>query len=110
MQVPIHCPFCHDIMLTDFSPYGRSCRKACEKRLDHRFCCTSMAAEDNTVWGITMSARGVSVVFGMHTQTLSIFPQFNGILQGGQALPFFEPDLSKPWELMEKLKTYLIFS
>lgn len=108
MKLPILCPFCNDVMLTNYPINEALISKECSKRPSH---------------GIKFFAEVInSEVYEVIVRTLPIPLTYVKWLFKGQyvrietvgketvRLPWFDPDLSNFNKLVDKVNTYLVFS
>ena len=112
MKAPTHCPVCGDAMLNTFPPaedLNDRVTKSCTRRLDHKI---TMIVDGNEVsqmgvdlgngqegiWLFTLNALWIQAAISSKNPKNTV------------VLPFFEPDLSDYKKLVEKVKTYLVFS
>ncbi len=109
MKVPIKCPFCGDPMLNIFPPaedHHNKVTKYCNRRIDHS---VTVLVEDEEV-----SQMAIDIGNGLQAVWLFILKAvwIQGTKKDQQVviLPFFEPDVSNYKRLVEKVKTYLVFS
>jgi hypothetical protein len=110
MKTPINCPFCGDILRSDYtnSYEGISIlQKKCDKKLNHKITFHPFVGNEDYVNYIDIPLVGNSYIQWF----LGAF-QVEIITDGklDVALPWFEPDLSNFTKLMNKIKTYLLFS
>lgn len=114
MKVPTHCPICGDPMLNIFPPaedmgQGKKVTKYCNKKVTHGI---TMVCDDDEVTSLSL---------GMDYKTqLQATWLFNlrelWIWEGEKKevpvikIPWFEPNFSNHRKLINKLKTYLLFS
>lgn len=109
MRLPIRCPICSDIMLTDFR--GTSLTgKSCKSHLYHQANFTA-DANDN-VFSIKLRISNNPQLWVTWDYFMNIvhinpveLPKATGLV-----LPFFEPDFDDYRKLVDKLKTYIVFS
>lgn len=100
------CPFCQQIMVTDFEG-DYVVRKKCNKYIDHQII-LSATIESDEIYRITIllsSIPKIEASWYLETQRLLIMKEGSNIF-----LPFFDPDLSNFKKLVDKVKTYLVFS
>lgn len=108
MKLPSKCPACGDIMLTDF--LGKSMvTKKCTKRLDHWIKMTSYSDEVSNIqikvsFNPPLWATWDFFMNMIHINPVEI-PKAAGLI-----IPIFEPDLTNYRKLIDKLKTYIVFS
>ncbi len=112
MKAPINCPVCGDPMLNIFPPaedYGNKVTKYCTRRIDHKI---TMIVEDNDV-----SQMSIDLGNGQEAVWLFILgavwiqaTKFSKDPKSTMVLPWFDPELSNYKRLVEKVKTYLVFS
>lgn len=111
MKLPIRCPFCNDIMLTDFLVKGMGEVKYCNLRPSHHIRLSSRFDSDDEVFEIILriSIEPVTYIKWLFASE-SVRVEIPGIGAKPLRLPWFDPDLSDYNKLMEKIKTYLLFS
>jgi hypothetical protein len=106
-----NCPFCGDPMINNFPPAeDMSCyvTKYCNRRVDHNVkLIVDMDDDKVTQMGIDLG-NGYEAIFLFSLKAIWI----QGIKKDKSmmVLPFFEPDLSNYRRLVDKVKTYLVFS
>jgi len=112
MRAPIKCPVCGDPMLNTFPPaedMDNRVTKSCTRRIDHKITMIAdgdevsqmsldLGNDQEAVWLFTLNA--VWIQARLHSKN----PKNTVVL------PFFEPDLSDYKKLVDKVKTYLVFS
>jgi hypothetical protein len=106
MQLPIKCPICQDVMLTEFTGQAITI-KTCSKKLSHRIRFIA-SIKDYETSGIDLQITrdpGVWASWDLEAEELVIANEMNII-----HLPYFYPDCSNHNKLIDKLKTYLVFS
>ena len=103
MRLPIMCPICNNVLVTDFIDGGTE--KHCYTRLGHQLLLLANNADE--VWFIRFVMKGFHIEFNSVSKTINI----TTIERGGITLPYyFDPDLTNPKELIQKIKTYIAFS
>ena len=120
MQLPINCPICRSIMLTEFKG-AAVIIKSCRKNISHSMVFVAdIDTSELLEIELQMSAvPEVQAEWDFKDQSLTIITNDSVPLPlppGGTCppkkarLPFFQPDLSDCRKLIDKLKTYLVFS
>lgn|SRR5277367_234583 len=112
MKLPINCPVCGDIMLTEFKDLETT-YKSCTKRLNHRIIIISYHDHNNndvdTIKIRISNDPQIWVTWDFLFKDVYIesaeFPETIGL-----SIPFFKPDLSDYRKLVDKVKTYIVFS
>lgn len=124
MKAPSKCPFCNDPLMNDFqlSFQKETQTKYCSKRVNHNFRCSSHIDTDEifiisiimshnpfmkAIWNFTdkkLSVLGKRPMNNLAGKTLT------DIVATRIDLPYFIPDLSNWNILINKIKTYLVFS
>jgi hypothetical protein len=117
MKMPIKCPICNGVMLTEHYTLlnkKESYRKSCTQ-INHDIYYLSETSIDNVDdvehFGVYINKHVSAYWF----PNLSTGKQFVMITKGKKIdnplyLPYFEPDFSNYKQLVEKIKTYLVFS
>lgn len=109
MKAPIHCPVCGDPLLNTFPPaedLNNKVTKTCSRRINHNIV---ILVEDDEVTQLAIDiGNGLQAIWLFLLEAVWI----QGIKKDKEVviLPFFEPDLSNYTRLVEKVKTYLVFS
>lgn len=112
MKAPTHCPVCGDAMLNTFPPaedLNDRVTKSCTRRIDHKI---TMIVEGNEVTQMSIDlGNNLEAIWLFLARQIWIQPIRGSKLDKNfTLLPIFEPDLSNYKQLVEKVKTYLIFS
>jgi hypothetical protein len=119
MKIPTKCPCCHDPLLSSYQE-SRSgpgkWKKTCANKLSHKFTCMhDDNSEELILIGVELSSK-VYATWWLDGQKLvisSVVPPLTSIYSSRESyiwLPYFEPDISNYKKLIDKLKTYLVFS
>ncbi len=109
MKAPKNCPVCGDPMLNTFPPaedLSDRVTKQCNKRLSHSL---TITCDGDVVASISIRLDSA----GRREANWYFYINELWIADGGKdavALPFFEPNLSNYKKLVDKVKTYLVFS
>lgn len=108
------CPCCGNPLLNEvMTGIQEVHRRSCMKRLDHKFTTTIDSKRDEIVtMGIEISPQGM-VRFQWNFKNKTAFVAKGPPEQAKETavyLPYFEPDLSDYWKLVNKLRTYITFS
>jgi|SRR5208283_2695592 len=110
MKTPINCPFCGDVLRSEFPTTFENIsmlEKKCDKKLNHKITFHTYTNNDDYISFIRIPLSGdTSVYWYFGSYTVEIIT--NGKLD--LILPWFEPDLSNFTNLIDKVKTYLLFS
>ena len=110
MEMPTHCPFCRDPLLNEYYEVFRGLqrlRKTCRKRIDHKIEFMSPTNNESEVDFVKIPLTLYSYIMWCPTdKTLTLCRS----TAENYNLPYFEPDLSKYHKLINKIKTYLVFS
>jgi hypothetical protein len=111
------CPVCKESLLNT-SMRIKSSRdvwlKMCMRRLGHTMTCTTQAGNDDelsTLSFVLNADKQLKVTWFFEDRTLFIHKgNVSQAKRLGYMIPFFEPDLSNYKKMMDKVKTYIIFS
>lgn len=107
MKLSTHCPFCNDVMITEFTgTYKVS--KFCAHRPTHYIKFIALETDDVFEIIIRISVNPMSYAKWVFTSK-SLRVEMTSI-STPLYLPWFEPDLSNYNKLLQKLKTYMVFS
>lgn len=121
MKIPTSCPCCHDPLMNTYletrSGPG-NWKKTCANKLNHKFTCLhtdfseelSMISVEitnkiNATWWPLSKTLVVSAVDAVSQDRFS-----NKGKSNHNFLPYFDPDFSNYKKLIDKLKTYVVFS
>lgn len=114
--MPTQCPACGDVLLNEEVPtlQGSTWRKSCTKRLDHKFSAESSIDSNLTSCINIEVAPNLTAVWFINLERLVVMKgtfmfKPKAVLSADQ-LPFFDPDLSDYKKLVDKIKTYVMFS
>lgn len=107
ITVPVNCPVCGDVMLTDFSRF--SFTKTCKTKLSHGIVIQATDYDQILKVSILYEVPQVWAVWHPLPERLEV-QDFGKTPILGTPIPYFEPDLSNYKKLLEKIKTYLVFS
>jgi hypothetical protein len=121
MKMPINCPICNDIMLSNFSGVNSSeLKKTCKNKIDHFITYTSDKYDYGTVIVITLRLDIGTMVWEPElSEDVANETAYNPEAafrivpnQGFSSieLEYFEPDFSNFQKLLAKLKTYITFA
>ena len=121
MKVPNKCPCCDEPLLNEYYELGAEktsyLRQTCQSKIDHHIIFQSIQGKDNEVAKVIIyikqSAPTVRAIWDLQRLQLTIVKngqEIDSSFQKYTEIPFFEPDLSDYSKLLDKLKTYLIFS
>lgn len=112
MKAPINCPVCGDPMLNVFPPaedLTNKLTKYCNLRLNHKI---TMIVNGDEVSQMSIDlGNGREAIFMFYLKKIWV----QSIAGSSKPmdyiiLPFFEPDLSNYKKLVDKVKTYILFS
>lgn len=112
MKAPIKCPVCGDPLLNIFPPaedLTTRFTKKCDRRVDHQIV---MQVEDDEVTFLTILVSPKTMLkagWSLTSKKFRVWRQQRNA-DSGIELPYFEPDLSDYNKLINKIKTYLVFS
>lgn len=129
MKIPTKCPCCNDPLLSSFqeskSGPGKW-KKTCANKLSHKFTCMhDDNSEELTLIGVELSNK-IYATWWLEGQKLvisSVIPPIpssvippvpsTSLYSSRESyiwLPYFDPDLSNYKKLIDKLRTYIVFS
>jgi hypothetical protein len=118
MQLPDKCPICQGVMLIEFNG-ARVIIKSCRKNITHSIVFVAEEATNEVMelelligtnpeiiaeW-VLLQEESLTIVLSPPALRESDKPKPKRI-----ALPFFQPDFTDYHKLINKLKTYLVFS
>lgn len=104
MIMPVNCPLCGDPLVNEF--FVRL-KKTCNNKLNHVIIYYSSFSNQDIVGSIKLILNTKNeAIWTLANMTFSI-KNYNGSLI---YLPWFEPDFSDYPRLLNKIKTYLVFS
>ena len=110
MKLPIKCPYCGDILSTEFSATpGISITNACAKRVTHAFHFHG-DEQTNEVTMISIRLNNSPLTYARWDYTAKVLSIYKIGDPTRTFLPFFEPNLSDYHVLISKIKGYLVFS
>lgn len=112
MKAPTMCPVCGDAMLNTFPPaeeLNDRMTKSCIFKLNHK---VVMIVKDDEVDQMSIDlGNGYEAIFLFFMKHIWVQPtRANKTGAGHMVLPFFEPNLSDYKKLVNKIKTYMVFS
>ena len=113
MQMPIKCPVCHGPLLNNYMylPDTEQLYKKCNKNINHDITFYGYwdgADKDDNVSIMEIRNKGKSIIqwhFTYEEKRITVFTTDKRC-----QLPYFEPDFSNYKKLLNKIKTYIIFS
>lgn len=114
MQLPNHCPICKGVMLTEFTG-AYITMKNCLKNVSHGIKFVAVGTTD-TVLDVELRLTSNPEIWaqwdleGKLLTILAANPTPPGPYKKNMVLPFFYPDVYSYRKLIDKLKTYLVFS
>lgn len=109
MKTPSNCPFCGGILRNDFKEVQSVTylTKVCDKKIDHSIEIRACVRNNDYVdWICIPLSLEANVLWYLGSGSL-IVNRFDG---KDCRLPFFEPNLTDFRKLINKIKTYLVFS
>lgn len=110
MKLPVVCPICNDVMLTEY-PGVDTIAKICARRLDHRLCFMASSTDEyQIVKTIKLEPRTGSIECVRWLPTLTLLSVESENLKKIIRIPYFEPNFSDHHRLISKIKTYILFS
>lgn len=105
--MPALCPICKDPMVNTFEPIWEVLHKNCQNKLNHKIEFIATLPNNDRVGTIRLKIN-------QYTMAVWNVEQKSFLIESDKAssveLPYFEPNLSSYHKLMEKIKTYLVFS
>ena len=111
------CPVCSDSLLNTsmrLKSGNNIWLKTCVNRLGHNVSCSTKVNNDDelsTLSFVIDSKSQLRVTWFFDDKLVFIHKSsVNLAKKNGQMIPYFEPDLSNYKKMLEKIKTYLIFS
>lgn len=117
MNIPVACPKCNGPLVSTF--HGKNDEyqfKACTTKADHSFKCT-VSKDNDYVDSITFSLSMnplVRVSWDFNKKDLKVAKgTIVDIVKSNEeplTIPWFDPDLSDIRQLLNKIKTYVVFS
>jgi hypothetical protein len=114
MKIPIYCPKCGDVLLSEeMLFFGKDVwSKKCTKRLGHKFSVFYNINEADINSLCIQISKNVDVLWDFRNELLSVSKpgkSLKELMKSTQFIPYFEPDLSNWKKLISKLKTYILF-
>lgn len=116
MKMPNECPFCHGPLVNEWEAIWDILHKKCVKKIDHNveFIAPNRPGDNNhEVENIKIMINGHDYfIWTISKQKIEIIKRakITSFMTIVGTIPFFTPDLTSFPKLMDKLKTYLIFS
>ncbi len=123
MKMPIKCPVCNKTMLTIFTKLklANSVSPVCQKTCNHNNYDISLYSLEDDWEGIichasilykntTFGNGTILAIWDFSILKMSLLIEENEERAKRLSLPWFEPDLSNPKKLLNKIKTYIVFS
>jgi hypothetical protein len=109
MKMPVNCPICGGILLNEYtdqpSKYVRFI-KICSKRINHNIQWEALDNSHDELYKIYVLLNNKPV-----GEWNVIYKYINVYTPKGELrIPYFEPDFSNYKRLIEKIKTYIVFS
>ncbi len=112
MKLPAKCPTCGDPLITDYNGVYTIINK-CFKYIDHRIEIKARQSDDE-VYQISILLSGIPLRWAIWhplVKELVIHRVDKDKSEtSGTPIPYFEPQLSDYPKLIDKLKTYIVFS
>src|SRR5574338_714815 len=114
MKMPTHCTFCNDVMVIEYFPnHEEIYSKKCARRVNHNVQFFAETKDDevykmSTSFFIKATRFNTTWVF-THKELFVISSDPFGSPKVIN-LPFFDPILNNYHRLIDKIKTYLVFS
>jgi hypothetical protein len=109
MKAPKDCPVCGDPMLNIFHPaedLSDRVSKHCDKKLSHMLYMACSGDEvESLIIGLDRKNK-LQAAWYFNINELWILDDEKAVIE----LPFFQPQLSDYHKLVDKVKTYLVFS
>lgn len=113
MITPTHCPCCGGPLRNEFT-HQETLIKICDKRVNHRFASYS---HKNSGYDIVLkatlmidSASRLEACWWFLPKEFAIYNLNQQKVPKAHYMPWFEPDFSNYKRLIEKVKTYILFS
>jgi len=111
MKTPINCPFCGDILRSDFITSYENIsvlEKKCDKKLNHKITFRALTNNEDYVRYICIPiSKDVEARWYFSEEFFDIV---NHKTNMRFALPWFNPDISNYNKLINKIQTYILFS
>ena len=110
MKMPDRCPICNGIMLIDYKNNKKKefYKKSCTQ-INHDIC--YVICPDDTVDRVSIYVnRQISVYWFTPPNEQTVVVTKGSKIDNSLYLPYFEPDFSNYKQLIEKIKTYIVFS
>lgn len=110
MIMPTHCPFCGDVLLTSYDHDDTILIKVCKRRINHEISYFADVPTDE-VYKVQIRVGGTPIryVTWVFTKKELFVMDITG-KSNLTHLPYFEPDLTSYSKLVDKIKTYILFS
>jgi hypothetical protein len=111
MRAPINCPICGDPLLNTFPPaedLSDKLTKSCNRRTTHAI---AMAVEGDEVMSLSIginTTHKLQATWLFNKQEILVWEENSRSIPTN--IPYFEPDLSNYRKLVDKIKTYIVFS
>lgn len=109
MKMPIKCPICGDVLVNEYVDVagGTMLTKKCYKRINHKILFRAYNKDHDNVDLISIPWERTDVINWYFGSKMCVL---NPLKDDHYYLPFFEPDFSNYNKLIDKIKTYLMFS
>lgn len=109
MKMPTKCPFCKGPLCSTFDHVDVQ-HASCNKKLSHNVEFIANYFEPNYCAKIHIKMKPLCYIeWNFFLGVLSIYDKSDIVVKRAN-LPFFEPDLTNFNKLLDKVKTYLLFS
>lgn len=114
MKTPACCPCCGGPLRNDFSPKDHLIL-SCDKRVNHKFVGYCFKNQYDTMYKASImvdSASQLEACWWFSPKEMAVYNLDINSKEGKNVvwLPWFEPDFANYKRLIEKVKTYIIFS
>lgn len=116
MKTPITCPKCHGPLLNTELPLrnGESAwKKTCTNKLNHHFTCVTHQYDDDLVEiiviGINRGNVPLKISWYFTPRMLMVYKEVIGS-DDAIRIPWVEPNIHEYDKLIDKIKTYIVFS
>lgn len=114
MQIPIKCPICNGVLLNEDRNIGYDISfimKSCDKTLYHKIYIESLSANHDKVYAIRLHiSKNLIVNWFPEINSLRVYSYDANNTRNSYKIPYFEPNFSNYKKLINKIKTYILFS
>lgn len=104
----IKCPKCGDVLLKEYNSFDE-CYKSCENRIDHKINIRSSANDKLKLIAINIDPM-VKVIWNFRLEVIQIQDLNITRVPVNSNVPFFKPNLLEYDKLLNKIRTYILFS